>query len=1604
MSRVSRAVFLLSAAFVIASVIALAPVRAEGANVAVWGELSPYTGAAGVNVNLNVNGNIIFPDSADALEIKAANLTIQGDTPGALTSFQMKNGISGLAPSVTLLEKYTEYENTNGLYDLIGKVEQQASTLVSGYIISANAAVGGMRQILGSGSTRESQIDIPGNTQNSRKWLDGSSTAMTSYGNGLKLTNLSFRNAKVKYGGVPSNPALYGVVNGLIGNNNVASATTSLGDITGNAFTDLDVKMIGYYDTQYLAGGGIIGVRATGEALPAGEPAEALMGTVSNNYFNNVKVYATDTTENPYSSAQLGSAYIEGGGLIGVDAVSTPAKKQGRAKIEGLHNNLFTNIEIGTGDIIIGGGLVGLNNNSKIEDNATLISQNTSAQLISATGNVFAGNIKVSARFSIRGGGVIGLNGLSTAGALLGELNSNIFSGIKVESRESYLRGGGIVGLQTNYIDTDKNDKDRFPVLNDPNPDSGYFSTIFGSTWTELNNASGNLFLDSTVSTGTYLQGGGIVGLHSSEAQAVLWKLNDNLFRSLDVQVGTHLPLNGDLKGGGIVGVSSKGTALIDTIRGNYFDDISINVKGKLSGGGIIGAQSDGNVGNLGVSGADNIIHNNFTRSTVTAGTIEGGGVFGAQSGGIYAGAAGIEGVDYSGISGNRVYDVSVETTDSYISGGGIFGVHTKSTDAASVMYNVNHNMLSSVDVKAATYIEGGGLVGVSANYTGLIKNMVGDFYLDADVTAGTYIDGGGIVGATSGFAAWDADDPMKEIGISKIKNNVFYGNKIQAKNGTIAGGLVYSYGTPQDGMTIEDSYFMDNTAVSEVTGNGVYKDANPTAKVYGTVTIDTGREISNDKNIAKLTLSATSPSSTSSGLTVFSGNIISDDNGQRFNSIYIGTVDGMSPDIDGRTVVTPDNADANALLVVKTWEGGEIHLYDPIVVSQDHDKSFDMEVVPGDNGKRGIFYWDGYPDANVFETNGTKGTITLKPNTYTVLLPGMILDAPDHTFKLEPGGTLAVSGSGSRDIGTRYVGRPNNKMTVDKAVLQGTLEFRLSGTDINDSTNPLLSINTSNSNEENYVTLSGSTVLLTPFAETRELEPGERFYLIVTQNDKGIETNPNNDTAWAYARGSSTKGYNFIIDNSVPKDLTDPLSTTADDSTETLNTNRKYLVARLPHDTLLPDTPVEPVGPPDEPVLPYPDPLKPPTPPTPSITPGPTTPVDNPPKPYDPPDNPYNPTPPVTPTPDPEPQPQPQPQPQPDPDPDPDPIIPAHETRAITNGRLAGLAFVGARGAWLPDHSYESAEIALSGDILSDDVLGRSRAAFGGIDGAWLRVHNDNSHVDLNGTNIMLGYASKERKDGGKDEQGEDKPDSTLLWAAFLDIGHGNYDTYDNFDFVTTAQIPDIHGDGTLRSYGIGVMARKQWENGFRIEGSLRGGKLKNEFTASNYEVGDGVPVSYTTDAPYYGLHLGVGKTFLINDNPRDRLDLLLRYYWNRQDGDTATLPDGDVIDFGRDDSHRFRIGARYTRAHDYRRSWYIGAALEHEFSGGIHARTSRFILPAYDMEGTTGIGEIGIIIRPDRDTAKSDDKNFSLETGIQGYTGKYSGISAGLRFEWEF
>ncbi|MDR1648786.1 MAG: hypothetical protein LBR71_00870, partial [Synergistaceae bacterium] len=1101
------------------------PAPAGAAEIASWNDLVGALSSATEGSVLTLSaGTITFGGATPALEIKARNLTLRGAAAAGVNT-GMDNAVAGLAGGVVGVSS-------------LKSLQTQAQALTNQVNAGAEAALTGMSAISGGDATRNSVGG--GNADpflNRRKWLNVPTTADASLFNGLNLANLRFDGVKAVYGipGTAESPSSIkkaGVVNGLIGNSNSATHDTSLGDITGNAFTNLSVTMNGYFDTQYLAGGGIIGVRATGEknssnAFPP--HADARIGAVSGNYFNNVQVTTTDSNGGVFDK-NTHSAYIEGGGLIGVDAASTPADMRGVAEIGELTDNLFTNIAIRTDDILIGGGLVGLNNNSK-HLGANIVDKNTYVILSKASGNVFGGargsdgsaNISVATGWSLRGGGVIGLNGLSTAGAELGTLHGNLFSGIDVESKLSYIKGGGIVGLQTNYDDGDKKADGSDKFADDPAVSGAFVDDVLSSPWTTLGKASGNLFLDSNVTAATYLYGGGIVGLRSSAATAYLNELDKNVFQKLTV---TASGKDGDgygLRGGGVVGVSSKHGGLVDTVSGNYFDDITVNVNGgKLAGGGVIGIQSDSTAAD-GIAAAGDVIDNYFTNIRVSAGAIEGGGVVGAHGKGSISGFGGSEEVYGDGLSGNRLRNVVVKANQ-YISGGGVFGVYSDAGRAN--MYDVNNNLFDEITVKTDGYIEGGGLIGIRSNGVGVITNLEKNYFYDTKVTA-AYIDGGGLIGVTSGIpASAPGDKSSFVLGIENITDNLFLRNTVTAENGNIAGGLIYSYGTTDKGLTIRDSYLGYNTFSA-------------TGRVYGTVTVDTGHANALDPNAPyTLTLEATN-----GYYTFFGENKISDEKGgERYNAIYFGTVEGVDP-ATGNPV--DDDADADAKLVIKASRGGTVYLLDPIEVNQNNGRTFDMEVVAGDDGTSGNFLWWGNenekPNEFVQDSAARLGEINLNAGTHTQIFD-LKLNARNHTFNLKEGGELSVW--------------EGNEMTVREANLNGDLIFDLWQGAFNKETGAVLKVHSATPGALSYVNIEGSTVRLTPFSSTLNPQPGDRFYLIATDAPDSITGSPTNGWASSYARGGYTTGYNFIIDTSVRTDPDDPESETATD---------QYLVARLP-------------------------------------------------------------------------------------------------------------------------------------------------------------------------------------------------------------------------------------------------------------------------------------------------------------------------------------------------------------------------------------------------------------------------------------------------------
>jgi hypothetical protein len=310
----------------------------------------------------------------------------------------------------------------------------------------------------------------------------------------------------------------------------------------------------------------------------------------------------------------------------------------------------------------------------------------------------------------------------------------------------------------------------------------------------------------------------------------------------------------------------------------------------------------------------------------------------------------------------------------------------------------------------------------------------------------------------------------------------------------------------------------------------------------------------------------------------------------------------------------------------------------------------------------------------------------------------------------------------------------------------------------------------------------------------------------------------------------------------------------------------------------------------------------------------------------------------------------------------------------------LAAIAYAAHVGTWLPDHSYQQADFA----IKTDDAW----QVYYGADGSYFWLDNE-ANLEMQGVTMLLGIARKITHDGG----------SKSLFGLYAEGGWMEY--YVDGDFqtpdVVTAEPVEVFGIGRLRSIGGGILARHTMKNNLRFEGSLRAGNIKNKFHAKNFYFNDKTTlVRYEYSAPYVGAHLGVAYQKDLNEV--SRVDFLGRFFWNHIKALNVDISGKDTVTFDATNSNRLRGGLRYTRDTTPRFSWYGGVYADYEFSGKSHAHSEHVDFRTPDLKGFTAVGEVGGIGR------FKNHENISIEFGVQGYAGKYQGITGGFRAGVEF
>ena len=247
----------------------------------------------------------------------------------------------------------------------------------------------------------------------------------------------------------------------------------------------------------------------------------------------------------------------------------------------------------------------------------------------------------------------------------------------------------------------------------------------------------------------------------------------------------------------------------------------------------------------------------------------------------------------------------------------------------------------------------------------------------------------------------------------------------------------------------------------------------------------------------------------------------------------------------------------------------------------------------------------------------------------------------------------------------------------------------------------------------------------------------------------------------------------------------------------------------------------------------------------------------------------------------------------------------------------------------------------------------------------------NSGSYVDAKGWNLNVGFARTNEMKAAK-----------LTYGPFVEYGRGTYDSY--LDDGT-------HGSGAMHYIGGGVMAKMAQDSGLYVEGSLRAGRVSSDYTGSD----DAAELSYDNASTYFAGHVGVGQEWkLANGN---KIEGYAKYFYSHQAGDTVKLRSGGILEFGDVDSHRLRVGARYTHAVGGGGELYAGLAYEHEFGGDATATYQGYSTPSPSLGGGTSILELGYRFAP-------KDGRVSYGVNLMGMTGQREGIAGGAQVTWAF
>lgn len=303
-------------------------------------------------------------------------------------------------------------------------------------------------------------------------------------------------------------------------------------------------------------------------------------------------------------------------------------------------------------------------------------------------------------------------------------------------------------------------------------------------------------------------------------------------------------------------------------------------------------------------------------------------------------------------------------------------------------------------------------------------------------------------------------------------------------------------------------------------------------------------------------------------------------------------------------------------------------------------------------------------------------------------------------------------------------------------------------------------------------------------------------------------------------------------------------------------------------------------------------------------------------------------------------------------------------QLKALSEGRLSALTQL-TRGA----------------DVVAYDIFDKMRGndsftPFIITSGSRNR-YNSGSHIKTNDSLFVGGITYTNAK---------------LKSAAFIEMGRGNYDTYNSF-----YKVANTHGSGHNKYTGLGVVAKYQFTHGLYTDGSLRFGRSHNKYSSNDIRnIATGERAKYSINSPYISAHVGTGYIFSLDK--ANTLDFSTKYLWTHLASKNVIIA-SDPIHFDAIESRRVRFQSDFTHQYSENIAFNVGLGYEYEFGSKANGTTyDNFKIEAPSIKGGTGVATIGLVAKPNANSP------WKFNINLQGYSGKRQGGAGSVMINYAF